>query len=603
MDKFYTDEVNAQIIIALLKANGIRKIVASPGTTNIPITGSVQNDPFFEVYSSVDERSAAYMACGMAHASGEAVVLTCTGATASRNYLPGMTEAYYRKLPVIAITSTASLIECGHLLPQCIDRSVIPCDVANLSISLPPVKDQEDFWNCEIKVNQAILEATRSGGGPVHINLVTSYMKTFNTRTLPEVRAIRRFEYHDTLPELDVSKKIAVFIGAHSIFTDELSHALDSFAKTHNAVFFCDHTSSYKGYAKIVGALPMSQRLHENPIFSQLKPELIIHIGEISGDYPSQGFLATSEAPVWRVSQDGELRDRFRNLNHVFNMREQDFFNKYSNDKNTIDTVYLSTWNKYVAGIRTRIPEIPFSNTWIAQKLSDSIPKNSIIHFGILNSLRNWNLYNIHDSISTACNVGGFGIDGCVSTLFGSALANIKKLNFGIIGDLAFFYDLNSIGNKHIPKNLRILMINNGGGCEFELSSHFGSQFGEQTGDFISAGGHFGSKSSLLIKHYAENLGFKYITANSKETFIDSAALFVSETDEWQPIIFECFTDSQAESLALELMTTIDTTPQPSPSQQSVAKKIIKQSLNKTVQLMLKTMPWSVRCSLKEALK
>ncbi len=603
MNKFYTDEVNAQIVIALLKANGIRKIVASPGTTNIPITGSVQNDPFFEVYSSVDERSAAYMACGLAHASGEPVVLTCTGATASRNYLPGMTEAFYRKLPVIAITSTASLIECGHLLPQCIDRSVIPCDVANISIALPPVKDREDFWDCEIKANQAILEATRSGGGPVHINLVTSYMKTFNTRTLPEVRAIRRFEYHDALPELDVAKKIAVFIGAHAAFSEEQIKSLELFAKTHNAVFFCDHTSSYKGYAKIVGSLPASQKLHENPIYPRLKPELIIHIGEISGDYPSQGFLTTSEAPVWRISQDGELRDRFRNLQHVFQMREQDFFNRCSVNKEPIEPVYLTAWNQYTDGLRTRIPDVPFSNTWIAEKISRRLPQNSIIHFGILNSLRNWNLYNIAESISSACNVGGFGIDGCVSTLFGSALADTKKLNFGIIGDLAFFYDLNSIGNRHIPKNLRILMINNGGGCEFELSTHFGSQFGEQTGDFISAGGHFGSKSSLLIKHYAENLGFKYLTANSKETFMDVAEIFVSESDEWQPIVFECFTNFEDESLALELMSSIDNTPNPSPNEQSVTKKIIKKSVDKTVEIMLKTMPSGVRRSLKEALK
>lgn len=138
MSKFYTDEVNAQIVTALLKANGIKRIIASPGTTNIPITGSVQNDPFFEVYSSVDERSAAYLACGMANETGEPVVLSCTGATASRNYMPGMTEAYYRKLPVIAITSTASIIDVGHLLPQCIDRSIIPRDVARVSVTLSP---------------------------------------------------------------------------------------------------------------------------------------------------------------------------------------------------------------------------------------------------------------------------------------------------------------------------------------------------------------------------------------------------------------------------------------------------------------------------------
>lgn len=602
MNKFYTDEVNAQIVIALLKANGIRKIIASPGTTNIPITGSVQNDPFFEVYSSVDERSAAYMACGLAHASGEPVVLTCTGATASRNYLTGMTEAYYRKLPVIAITSTASLIDCGHLLPQCIDRSVIPKDVSNMSIALPPVKDREDFWDCEVKANQAILEAKRAGGGPVHINLVTSYMKTFNTKILPEVRVIRRFQYFEELPQIDVFTRVAVFIGAHADFSEEENRALESFAKTHNAVCFCDHTSSYNGFGKILSALPASQKLYERPIFAKLRPELIIHIGEISGDYPTQGILAASEAPVWRVSLDGELRDRFRNLRNVFEMRECDFFDKYSAGKNVIESPYYASWRNYINEIRAKIPEIPFSNTWIAEKFSSQLPHGSVIHFGILNSLRNWNLYEIPSSISSACNVGGFGIDGNLSSLLGSALFDKTKLNFGIIGDLAFFYDLNSMGNRHIPKNLRILMINNGGGCEFELSSHFGSQFGEQTGDFISAGGHFGSKSSLLIKNYAENLGFKYMASHNKETFEEVFAAFICPNESHQPIIFECFTDFEAESTALELMSAIDTTEHPSP-QQSVAKMLVKKGVDTTVEIMLKTMPWRVKRSLKEALK
>ena len=122
----YTSEKGTQILIALLKAFGIKKVIASPGTTNMAFVGSVQNDPWFEMYSSVDERSAAYMACGMAAESGEPVVITCTGATASRNYMPGMTEAYYRKLPVIAVTYNAGIDKKHHLIAQQIDRAVTP---------------------------------------------------------------------------------------------------------------------------------------------------------------------------------------------------------------------------------------------------------------------------------------------------------------------------------------------------------------------------------------------------------------------------------------------------------------------------------------------
>ena len=114
--KGYTNEKNVQIVLALLKAHNIRKVVASPGATNITVVASMQQDPWFEMYSSVDERSAAYIACGLAEESGEPVVLSCTGATASRNYEPGMTEAYYRKLPILALTSTQNTNRIGHLI-------------------------------------------------------------------------------------------------------------------------------------------------------------------------------------------------------------------------------------------------------------------------------------------------------------------------------------------------------------------------------------------------------------------------------------------------------------------------------------------------------
>ena len=171
---FYSSEINIQVVIALLKANGIRKIVVSPGATNFSLVGSMQGDPFFEIYSSVDERSAAYIACGLAAESGEPVVLSCTGSTASRNYLPGLTEAYYRKLPILAITSHQGTDRIGQLIYQNVDRRNPPHDAVKLSVELPVVKDERDKAFVIMETNKAILELRRNGGGPVHINLFTT---------------------------------------------------------------------------------------------------------------------------------------------------------------------------------------------------------------------------------------------------------------------------------------------------------------------------------------------------------------------------------------------------------------------------------------------
>lgn len=180
MEQFYTDERNVQILIALLKKHGIKHIVASPGSTNVTFVGSVQQDSFFEIYSCVDERSAAYMACGLAAEIMQPVVLSCTGATASRNYFPALTEAYYRKLPILAVTSTQEESKIGQLIPQVIDRSIQPADTVKMSVHLQTVKDDDDQWNVMLKANMAILELSHRGYGPVHINLTTALYRAQN---------------------------------------------------------------------------------------------------------------------------------------------------------------------------------------------------------------------------------------------------------------------------------------------------------------------------------------------------------------------------------------------------------------------------------------
>lgn len=327
MANYYSDDRSTQILLALLKANGISKVVASPGTTNVALVGSMQYDSFFEIYSSVDERSAAYMACGIAYETGQPVVITCTEATASRDYLPGLTEAYYRKLPVLAITGNHGIHHVGHLRPQVIDRSIIPADTVRISVNIGKCKDKEDEWENIVNINKAILSLTHNGGGPAHINLRFS-CNTYNTKELPPVRVIKRYYYHSELPQL-LGDKIAVFIGSHKIFTEEELSVFDSFCDSHNVAVFCDKTSSYNGKYRVDYTLVAGQMEHESEVTN---PDLLIHIGEVSGDTYTQGKLKPKN--VWRVSEDGEIRDTFRVLSSVFQMREIDFLGNMLQMKN-----------------------------------------------------------------------------------------------------------------------------------------------------------------------------------------------------------------------------------------------------------------------------
>lgn len=185
MNTHYTTDRSTQMVLSVLKAYGIKKIVVSPGTTNMAFVASAQSDPCFEMYSSVDERSAAYIACGLSQESGEAVVISCTGATASRDYMPGLTEAYYRKLPVLAITGSHGEYLIGHLHPQVIDRSVTPNDIVRYSANIKETKCPDDEWHNNVEINKAVSELFRHGGGPVHINLETMHSGNFACEELP----------------------------------------------------------------------------------------------------------------------------------------------------------------------------------------------------------------------------------------------------------------------------------------------------------------------------------------------------------------------------------------------------------------------------------
>lgn len=563
MNTLYTNEKNVQILIALMKQHHIKKIVISPGGTNPTFVGSVQQDSYFELYSSVDERSAAYMACGLAAESGEPVALSCTGATASRNYIPALTEAYYRKLPVLAITSSQYSGKVGHLVPQVTDRSNPLPDIVKDSILMPTIHCEDEEWTCVVGANKALLELHRRGGGPVHINLETVFSKDFSVHELPEVRVIKRICYEDEFPILN-ENRIAIFVGNHIAWSEKLIQAVDTFCEKYNAVVLCDQTSNYSGGYRVMPSLIAAQSRYDSPL---LNIDLLIHIGEISGAY-----LKIFPAKVWRVNPDGEIRDTFKKLSYVFEMSETYFFDKYAGLKNdSSQNTYLGEWKYERERIINKLPQLPFSNIWLSQQLVVHIPHGAAYHMGILNSLRSANLFELPKGVSGYSNTGGFGIDGPISTVLGASLANSQKLFFCVLGDLAFFYDLNSLGNRHIKNNLRILLVNNGGGAEFSL--HKSHDYNVSL--FTAASGHFGNKSQSLVRHYATDLGFEYMSASTKDEFLNQLPRFTTQELTESSMLFEVFVNNDDESVALNLVENIETTVG------GTAKQVAKQVLGK----------------------
>lgn len=556
MEYYYSSEKNVQILVALLKNHNIRKIVASPGATNINFVASCQHDGFFEMYSEVDERNAVYLACGLSQASGEPVVVTCTGATASRNYFPGLTEAYYRKLPVLAVTASQDPANADRLKSQFVDRTCQPKDTVKMSVQLQYVRDEIDYNDCILKANKAILELQNRGGGPVHINLITRYENDLSITKLPDVRTIHRHTDAKLLPIIPTEAKVVLYIGAHKKFSDELETAIDRFCEIYDAPALCDLTSSYSGKHRVCASLLALQEGIPRGFFS---PDLLVYIGENCGEYEVFGKLAGAKS-VWRVSNDGKLHDTWNNLTEVFDMEELIFFNYYSEhasgrQESTICRSALI--NKEIQQLRDKIPELPFSNLWVSLKMRSMLPNGAMAFFGIVLTLRSWSLNPPTNNVRTFANVGGFGIDGSLSTAVGMALAQRKSLVFCFLGDLNFFYNMNALGNRNLPSNIRIMLFNDGCGGEFEKYNNRGQMLlGDDVKTYVAAEGHFGYKSKSLVKEYANSLGIEYLSATNKIEAVASIERFVCTDNCASPMLLEMFTDAQDESLAFKLAAT-----------------------------------------------
>lgn len=563
-----TDERNAQILIQVLKAHGIKKVIASPGTTNACLVSSMQSDPFFEIYSAPEERSGAYMACGMAAESGEPVVLSCTGATASRNYMPALTEAFYRKLPILTVTSSRRNAYIGHNCDQVTDRTVLPNDVAKISVQMPIVLDDVSEWNCIINANKAVLELYHRGGGPAHINLETTYSKK-KVADIQPVRIIRRFMKYDEFPNI-TAQRVCIFVGAHVEMDDKLERAISEFCKKYNGIVLCDHTSNYRGEYRAFCNIVADQYYWKSTIQNV---ELMVHIGDISSsDYKIQA------KEVWRVNPDGEIRDTFQKLYNVFEMKEVEFFEYYNKKKQEYsNSELLIAYHQEEKEILSRMPEFPFSNIWIASVTAKKLPSNSVLHLGIRNSLRSWNYFDTQETVTGYSNTGGFGIDGSLSTVIGAALCHPDRLYYCVLGDLAFFYDMNALGNRHVPSNIRILVVNNGLGFEMKFPASWGYSIANSIGvsedNYVCAAGHYSSPD--LIKSYVYGLGFEYLKVSTKEQYLDCLPKIVSNEKQDRTLVVEIVVNSENEDAALNLIGSIMV------DESNVAKAAIKKAIGK----------------------
>lgn len=537
----YPDFERVRVLVALVKKYGIRYVVMSSGTRNVSIARMFEaNSDYFKIYNVTDERSAAYFAIGLSTRLHQPVAICCTSGTAVSNYVPGVTEAYHQNIPLLVITADRHPTLQGNLEDQTITQYGLFETITKKAVTLPVYQDVRNMWESRLKTCDAILEMTHHGIGPVQINVPQAGIELRPSPkyalVLPEVKKIDRITTEDddsvwktALAKLIDAKRVMVVYGQNHKLDEYEKSLMDKFTQKFNCVVLIDHLSNYYG-EKTVFPYRLLKKISNSEYNGKFTPDLIIQLGgkRILNDPLTDKIRNGSvDLLLWRVAQDGKTADLYRRLTTVWECSQRKFLeyciaNAPGNCIN--DNKYFDLWNNEVNSIPPEEPQEWRSYYTIKRAMSE-LPKNSIIHLAVGNTFVHAQNFKLDPSIEVFCNMGTNGIDGCASSFMGQAeLAPEDQMCFLLIGDLSFFYDMNSLWNKRLLNNVRILLNNDGGAglLRYLRSSSLTQEHG------------------VIAEGWARSLGYNYMSAVNKEEFEANLKLFVSP-DTPGPIFFETF--------------------------------------------------------------
>lgn len=527
----------AQSIIEICRAKGIQNIVISPGSRNAPLTIGFVNNTNFTCYSIADERCAAFFALGIAQQTKKPVAVICTSGSALLNYYPAFAEAFYSQIPLVVISADRpqDKIDVGD--GQTIRQENVFENHSLFNANLTEnASDENDFL-----INQA-LNTAFAKFGPVHINVPfeeplyeTVSELSVNPKILPLI--LQEFAIEEPLTEFanfwNASKKKLVVVGVDEPNTIQQKY-LDELANDSSVVVLIETTSNLH-HPKFINTIDTIITPFTPEDFLEFQPDILVTFGGMIVSKRIKSFLRKYNSKQhWHID---ELRayDTFGCLTKHFRVKPNLFFQSFFALTEKIE----SNYNQYAQNIKASrqqksseyLAKIPFSDFKVFEKLLPALPKNSQLQISNSSPIRYAQLFDIDPTIEVFSNRGTSGIDGSTSTAIGAAVGSRKQNTF-IAGDIGFLYDSNALWNNYIPKNFKIILINNGGGGIFRiLPGH------NETPVFNT---FFETSHCLTAEHLAKMYGFEYHIASTEISLEKKLETLFAQNE--KPVLLEVFT-------------------------------------------------------------
>ncbi|OAB29425.1 2-succinyl-5-enolpyruvyl-6-hydroxy-3-cyclohexene-1-carboxylate synthase [Flavobacterium fryxellicola] len=528
----------AQSIIEIFLSKGITTIIISPGSRNAPLTIGFVSNPAFQCFSIADERAAAFFGLGIAQQTRQPVVLVCTSGSALLNYYPAFAEAFYSQIPLIVLSADRpqSKIDIG-------DGQTIRQENVFENHSLYNANLQEEVSaDTDLKINEAIQTAIHKKG-PVHINApfeeplyetVSQLSVTANTIAFANVtQTISSDNLLEFATIWNNSSKKMVLVGVNdpNVINDKITQ---NFADDDSVVVLTETTSNLH-HDTFINNIDTIITPFTSEDFEHFRPDILVTFGGMVVSKRIKAFLRKYKPQHhWHIDT---LRayDTFGALTEHFEVDPNLFFDAFLPVTHAVKSTYFKDLDavKKLRKLKSAIylAKIPFSDFKVFEKVIQELPTNSKLQISNSSAIRYAQLIDIDPSIEVYCNRGTSGIDGSTSTAIGAAVANEKPTVF-ITGDVGFLYDSNALWNNYIPKNFKIILINNGGGGIFRiLPGH------EESPVFNT---FFETAHCLTAEHLAKMYGFEYSIASDEISLQTSLTALYAQND--KPSILEVFT-------------------------------------------------------------
>ena len=540
-------------LVELCHQHGVKHIIFSPGSRNAPFTISFNEDPRFTCYVIPDERAAAFFALGLAQYTKTITAVCCTSGTAALNYAPALAEAYYQRIPMLAITADRP----EEWIDQGVGQSIRQHNVFNNFIlkshTLPSNTEKHDY--AARLINEVLLYANGTVKGPVHLN-IPLYEPLYDTVEKPEFlpRKIEKLDFLHRVSTSDINRlsdkwnaanKKLIVIGA--IEKDpELQQLISSITNDPSVVVLTETHGNladerfHSSIDRVIAGIT-------DDLVEEFTPDILLTFGVnlISKKLKYLLFNMTIDEH-WHIDPHPDLVDTYHSLTVHIEDTPLGFFNLFEGACKPKESGFADMWDKLEKATQTVhysfLYKVEYSDFYVYSQLMKALPKGSYLQMGNSAAVRYIQLISQRYDIIYHGNRGTSGIDGCSSTAAGAAWLNSDKLTVLMSGDVSFFYDINALWHKYLSPNLRLIIINNRGGGIFRIikGPHSTNQLEE----------YFESRHHINAEHAAITYGLDYYKAENKEELNEAMGHFFKAKP--KASILEIFTPTEDNDAVLK---------------------------------------------------